>query len=388
VKPILPLLAGAALVAGLLTAVTAATVPEAALAESNGGVKVMPLGDSITDGIQTPGGYRIGLWQSFTSAGTKVDFVGSLSNGPSNLGDHDHEGHSGWRIDQIDANIVGWLHTYNPRTILLHIGTNDVIQNVNLSGAPSRLGTLLDHITSTVPNAEVFVAQLIPLSYNDSAIRTFNSAVPGVLQPRVAAGKHLHLVDMHSALTTSDLTDGTHPTANGYNKMAATWLNALKSVPGSLLPVGTTVTPTPTTTSPRPTTSSPTPTTSSPTPTTSSPTPTTSSPTPTTTSPLPSGKGCSAVYTVTNTWPGGFQANVTVTATGGAISGWATSWTFTAGETVGQAWSATVTSSGSQVTAQNVSYNGTVASGASTSFGFTGTTSGSTAVPAVSCTAS
>ena len=40
-----------------------------ASAESNGGVRVMPLGDSITDGAQVPGGYRIGLWQRFTSNG-------------------------------------------------------------------------------------------------------------------------------------------------------------------------------------------------------------------------------------------------------------------------------------------------------------------------------
>src|SRR5215472_7541686 len=111
-------------------AVTGAAVrTSVASAESNGGVKVMPLGDSITDGFVVPGGYRNGLWQRFTAAGYKVDFVGSLSNGPASLGDHDHEGHSGWRIDQIDANIVGWLNTQQPHTVLLHIGTNDVLQN-------------------------------------------------------------------------------------------------------------------------------------------------------------------------------------------------------------------------------------------------------------------
>src|SRR3954466_1562659 len=91
----------------------------AAGAESNGGTRVMPLGDSITEGTQVPGGYRIGLWQRATGASYRVDFVGSQFNGPSNLGDHDHEGHPGWRIDQIDANITGWLQTYNPHTILL-----------------------------------------------------------------------------------------------------------------------------------------------------------------------------------------------------------------------------------------------------------------------------
>jgi hypothetical protein len=52
----------------------------------------MPLGDSITDGLVVPGGNRIGLWQRFVANGYKVDFVGSLSNGPASLGDHDHEG--------------------------------------------------------------------------------------------------------------------------------------------------------------------------------------------------------------------------------------------------------------------------------------------------------
>ena len=82
-----------AMTAGLVATVGTQT----AAAESNGGVKVMPLGDSITDGITVPGAYRTGLWQRFAGGGYKVDFVGSLSGGPSNLGDHDHEGHSGWR---------------------------------------------------------------------------------------------------------------------------------------------------------------------------------------------------------------------------------------------------------------------------------------------------
>jgi lysophospholipase L1-like esterase len=205
-------------------------------AESNGGVRVMPLGDSITDGTQVPGGYRIGLWQRFTGNGFRVDLVGTQFNGPASLGDHDHEGHPGWRIDQIDANIVGWLQTSTPHTVLLHIGTNDVLQNFNLNGAPGRLSTLIDHITGTVPTAEVFVAQLIPLANagQDAAVRTFNAAIPGIVQSKVSAGRHVHLVDMHSALTTADLIDGIHPTAGGYDKMAATWFGALRSVAGSI----------------------------------------------------------------------------------------------------------------------------------------------------------
>src|SRR5689334_23616859 len=276
-----------------LTAIGAATGTDIASAESNGGVRVMPLGDSITDGEQVPGGYRIGLWQRMAAAGYQVDFVGSQFNGPASLGDHDHEGHPGWRIDQIDANITGWLGATTPHTVLLHIGTNDVLQNYNVSGAPGRLSTLIDHITAAAPSAEVFVAQIIPLANagQENAVRTFNAAIPGIVQTKANAGKHVHLVDMHSALTTSDLTDGVHPTAGGYDKMAAVWYSALRSVPGSIST--TPVSPSASASSSQPPSSPP-----------------------------PGGRSCSAAYAIVGQWQGGFQATVTVTAGGSAISSW------------------------------------------------------------------
>ncbi|KAA2252190.1 GDSL family lipase [Solihabitans fulvus] len=225
------------LVAAAAAAVVSATLSVVpASAESNGGVRVMPLGDSITDGAEVPGGYRIGLWQRLVGGSYRVDFVGSQYNGPASLGDHDHEGHPGWRIDQIDANIVPWLQNTTPHTVLLHIGTNDVLQNFNLATAPARLSALVDHVTATVPGAEVFVATIIPLANADqeSKARSYNSTIPGIVQSKAAAGKHVHLVDMHSALTAADLVDGVHPTASGYDKMAATWYTALGSVPGSV----------------------------------------------------------------------------------------------------------------------------------------------------------
>jgi lysophospholipase L1-like esterase len=185
----------------------------------------MPLGDSITEGTATPGGYRIGLWQRLGNDGYTVDFVGSQFNGPASLGDHDHEGHPGWRIDQIDANVVGRLNTYQPQTVLLHIGTNDILQNYNLSTAPNRLSALIDRITTTAPATKVFVAQITPLGWSegDAAVNTYNAAIPGIVQSKVSAGKNVHLVDMHSALTAADLEDGVHPTAAGYDKMATVW---------------------------------------------------------------------------------------------------------------------------------------------------------------------
>ncbi|MEU8373221.1 cellulose binding domain-containing protein [Micromonospora sp. NPDC048894] len=349
-------LATAALVAAVATG-SVVTAPAAA--ESNGGVRVMPLGDSITDGFNVPGGYRIELWQRLVADGYRVDFVGSMFNGPSNLGDHDHEGHSGWTIAQIDANVVNWLRNTTPRTVLLHIGTNDMY---NASGAPARLSTLIDKITNTAPNADVFVATIIPRNGTESAVRTFNAAIPGIVQSKVTAGKRVHLVDMFSAVGTADLADGIHPNATGYRKMATTWYNALRAVPGSL-GGNTPTTPPPTT--PPPTTPPPT-----------TPPPTTPPPT----TPPPSA-GCRVGYTV-NAWNSGLTASISVTNTSStAVNGWALEFTLPGGQTITSGWNATYTPTSGAVTARNVSYNGTIAPNTSVDVGFQATHTGSTARP-------
>ena len=48
--------------------------------------------------------------------------------------------------------------------MLLHIGTNDILQNHNVAGAPGRLSALIDRITAAAPSADVFVATIIPLA--------------------------------------------------------------------------------------------------------------------------------------------------------------------------------------------------------------------------------
>ncbi|MGC4846118.1 cellulase family glycosylhydrolase [Micromonospora sp. DT15] len=118
------------------------------------------------------------------------------------------------------------------------------------------------------------------------------------------------------------------------------------------------------------------------------PPPTTPPPTtPPPTTPPPSG-GCTATYTVTNQWQGGFQGEVRVTAGARAITGWTAGWTFANGQRVTQSWNVALTSSGTTVTARNTDYNGRLAPGASASFGFLGSWSGTNSLPAVSCTAS
>ncbi|MFI7545038.1 cellulose binding domain-containing protein [Actinoplanes sp. NPDC049599] len=82
--------------------------------------------------------------------------------------------------------------------------------------------------------------------------------------------------------------------------------------------------------------------------------------------------GCRVTYTIGAQWAGGFTANVTLTNLGDPVTGWTLRWSFGGGQTVTQAWNATATQSGSAVSVTNVSWNGSLATNGSTSFGFNG----------------
>ena len=211
-------------------------------------LEIMPLGDSITDGVipggsQTArwnaGGYRTDLWNRLSKSGLSVDFVGSLSTGPTTLADKDHEGHGGAGISTI-ANLVNqWLKAQQPDIITLMIGTNDMFDPAAGSTTSSRLSTLIDQITNSSPNANLLVASIPPFSNPsiNQRVLAFNSALPDIVSSKSAQGKKVSFVDIFSKLTLSDLAeDGFHPNQAGYNKIAKAWDSAIRSVDSSKTP--------------------------------------------------------------------------------------------------------------------------------------------------------
>jgi len=91
--------------------------------------------------------------------------------------------------------------------------------------------------------------------------------------------------------------------------------------------------------------------------------------------------GCAVTYT-TSSWTGGFTSNITIKNLGDAVNGWTLGFSFpSAGQRIGQGWSATWAQSGTQVTATSLSYNGSVPGGGSTSIGFNGTYTGTNIAP-------
>jgi hypothetical protein len=206
--------------------------------------KVLPLGDSITFGTPTNnGGYRVKLFINAKTDNKKMTIVGgaaggAMANGPQNVMvggmslpfPRGNEGYPGITIGNLDSQRVsnGKAFANMPHIVLLHIGTNDMYGG-NPGGAPDALSKIIDDISMQVPNALIAVSSIIPLGSGNAQVMTYNATIPGIVQMKAAAGKHVIYVDQYEDFPTSELADGVHPDdAKGYPRMGDVWYAAIK----------------------------------------------------------------------------------------------------------------------------------------------------------------
>ncbi|MFF9038773.1 GDSL-type esterase/lipase family protein [Streptomyces sp. NPDC014892] len=350
--PLLGLLAALLLFGPAFTPVASAAGTAAAP------VRVMPLGDSITG---SPGCWRAALWNRLQSAGhTDIDFVGTL--GPQGCGvahDGDNEGHGGELVTQVaDQNLLpGRLAATRPDIVVMHFGTNDVWSSISPDRILAAYTTLVGQMRASHPRMRILVAQLIPMNPASCAgcaqrVVDFNARVPEWARATSTADSPVTVVDQWTGFNTAtDTYDGVHPNAAGDEKIAARWFPALDAVLDAGVPGDPG-------------------------------------------DPGDPGGGrptCSAVFRATNVWQGGYQGEVTVTNTSSAtVPGWTVTVAPTAGARLTQVWNGTsTTAADGTTTVTDAAWNGTLAPGASTTFGFVATTSSTAGTPSatVGCTA-
>ena len=203
-------------------------------------VKIMPLGDSITEGSNGlitddnyMASYRQKLYLDLIGSGYNVNFVGSLQSGNllTPAFDTDHEGHAGYSAactygPAVVTYVYNWL-TANPAdVVLLHIGTNDVANNCQSAAG---ISSVLDQIYSFNRNITVLLARIINQQTYDQAVTDFNDSVEAMAISRIANGDRIIIVDEEHALTYPDDMEGPlHPTQAGYDKMAVPWFMGLR----------------------------------------------------------------------------------------------------------------------------------------------------------------
>jgi len=201
-------------------------------------VRILPLGDSLTlgfgsgtEGTGSEAGYRLRLSNLLAGDGIDFDFVGSNQNGPGALADKDHEGFNGYAVPQVAEVAATAVPAHDPHVVLLMAGTNDQIVFVPPSQPPadaaSDMESLIAQIHADAPGAQIVVAQIIPLTFNDEGVREYNSLLPAIVERQQGEGVPVRLVDMYAIGRENLSSDGIHPTAKGYELMADIWYPAL-----------------------------------------------------------------------------------------------------------------------------------------------------------------
>ncbi|MDZ7267057.1 MAG: Ig-like domain-containing protein [candidate division KSB1 bacterium] len=198
--------------------------------------RIMPLGNSITEGVGSShsAGYRYYLFNLLGNAGVSFDFVGSLQDG-SGFSDTEHEGHSGFRAEQLD--VTAYLTQHNPDYVLLEVGTNDISQGDTPAQVRDDIAAILDAIHAYNPAIQTYLSTVVPRKDNaakETATEQLNALLPALVSDKVAAGHKLVLVDNHSRLVadpnweTTLMADNLHPNDSGYELMATEFFNAIQ----------------------------------------------------------------------------------------------------------------------------------------------------------------
>ena len=244
----------------LICVLSAAFLLSLTTASSQTAGTIWPLGDSITDGYDPQpgdapgGGYRTEVYLRLIAAGINFSYVGSSADNPSAIlyaagaNYTSHDGHNGYTVAEIDGNLTAndgtsannggfWISggngtgrgPINPSINLLEIGGNNVSAYGTTAGQIYALLTnLLDDLKADLPNAQIFVASLVPrtdASWAESTSVQYSALIAANLS---SFGPNFHFVDLHANFPANGLgPDGLHPNLVGYNWMGDQWANAI-----------------------------------------------------------------------------------------------------------------------------------------------------------------
>lgn len=205
-----------------------------AMAAGDDVTRIMPLGDSITQGYTAS--YREPLWIALRDADWNVDFVGSMDRyygGGAQAGnyDTDHEGHWGWFADEVLERIADWVKRSDPDIVLMHLGTNDVGTGQDPLETAGEIARIIALLRQHDPGIHVLLAAIIPVDHAtaNERIRKYNRALAELAGSQDSTASRVLLVDQFTGFDAAqDTYDGIHPNGAGNRKMVARWLAVLE----------------------------------------------------------------------------------------------------------------------------------------------------------------
>ena len=232
-------------------------------------VKIMAVGDSITDGYSEQDGYRKYFYHRMVDQKKySIDMVGSKDWGSSATWDFDdgtysydpaNTGYSGYTIQSYqynNQNRIGIfetissgekkdiIQTTSPEIVLLMIGTNDIMDSYKMDEIQARLQALVDEIYRQKSDVTLMIMSPLPIDAPVSGwlqqdtmntnIKTCMTAIKKIVDAEKAAGKKCEYLATNELFTkqtdyTAYLNDYCHPNRAGYTLMGNYLADAVDS---------------------------------------------------------------------------------------------------------------------------------------------------------------
>jgi Ricin-type beta-trefoil lectin domain/GDSL-like Lipase/Acylhydrolase family len=218
---------------------------------SNQIVKIMPLGDSLTEGGGSGVSYRGYLRSELLKSGFKFDFVGRRNReeiGDTKPSDGDHSGHGGYTIGPDDSqfcptcekanlfNNIDSILAAKPDVIMLLIGINDMFPSssrpIKPVEAAQKLRNLVAEINKRLPNAKLLVSSLLKVKWNYNSWPEYDAVNLAARDiGNASSTDNNFFVNLNNiSLAGIDFADDLHLSASGAGKVANGWFETLKSV--------------------------------------------------------------------------------------------------------------------------------------------------------------
>lgn len=195
--------------------------------------RIMPVGDSITEGGSSFSNWRHPLLEKLRTAGYLIEYVGSRKS-PSPIGDLAHEGYGGKNSGFLAATVPENFRKHPADIVLLHAGHNQFADQKPVPQILKDTESLILNFRKVNPEVTVLLAQPIT-----SGKLPKYSYLPELGRELVPLAKRLDTPTSRIIIVPQadgfdpakdTVADLVHPNASGAAKMADRWFEALVTV--------------------------------------------------------------------------------------------------------------------------------------------------------------
>lgn len=221
-------------------------VTEIMKAEPLNPVKIMLIGDSITEGANSAGAYRRYLDGMLRRQGHLIDLIGSRNKHNNDTTepdsyefDVDHQGHWGKNSEWLAKNMPDLLKKEIPDVAVIHMGTEDIVSGTS-AAAPltdeiiMNISKVIKALRSKNTNVKIVLAKIIPVRGKTEKVSMLNRKISQYIKAHSTTRSPVVMADLNKGFDISkDLTEsGILPSSAGAKKMAKVLAGIIDNITG------------------------------------------------------------------------------------------------------------------------------------------------------------